>query len=176
MSFASYITISRIILIPPIIYLSSSGEEFLSFLLFVTAGVTDYFDGYIARKTNTVTSLGALLDLLADKLLVCIVLVWCALLSSSILIILPTLIIISRELIISSVRQFLVENRGDNPIKVTYIAKSKTTIQIIATSFLILCPQMNEMFNQITLILIWLATSISIYTLLIYLKEYKAYF
>ena len=91
------------------------------------------------------------------------------------LIIIPTLLIISRELIISSMRQFLVEKTGKNPIKVTYIAKSKTTIQIIAISFLILSPEMGELFNKITILLIWLAALISIYTVYNYLRSYRHY-
>ena len=91
-------------------------------------------------------------------------------------IIVPSLVILSRELIISSMRQFLVEKTGKNPVKVTYIAKSKTTIQIIAISFLILSPEMGELFNKIALLLIWLAALISVYTMINYLRSYKNYF
>ena len=176
MSLASYITLLRIMLIIPILYLTKISEEYLALMLFIVAGLTDYFDGFIARKTKTETSLGAFLDLLADKLLVCLVLVWCAFISSSIAIVIPALVIISRELIISSMRQFLVEKIGKNPIKVTYIAKSKTTIQIIAISFLILSPEMGELFNKVTTLLIWVAAFISVYTLYNYLKSYRHYF
>jgi CDP-diacylglycerol--glycerol-3-phosphate 3-phosphatidyltransferase len=176
MSFASYITLLRIVLIIPVLYFIEVSQEYLALILFVVAGLTDYFDGFIARKTKTETSLGAFFDLLADKLLVCLVLVWCAFISSSIIIIVPALVIISRELIISSMRQFLVEKIGKNPIEVTYIAKSKTTIQIIAISFLILSPEMGEFFYKVTVTLIWVAVFISVYTLYNYLKSYKHYF
>ena len=176
MSLASYVTLFRIILIIPILYFTEASEEYLAVILFIIAGLTDYIDGFIARKTNTETSLGAFFDLLADKLLVCLVLVWCAFLSASIIIIVPALVIISRELIISSMRQFLVEKIGKNPIEVTYIAKSKTTIQIIAISFLILSPEMGEIFNKVTVLLLWIAAFISVYTLYNYLKSYKHYF
>ena len=79
MTLASYITIFRILLIFPIIYLTYLGSSlfnFIALLLFVIAGLTDYLDGYVARNTNSETSLGALLDLLADKLLVCVILIW----------------------------------------------------------------------------------------------------
>jgi CDP-diacylglycerol--glycerol-3-phosphate 3-phosphatidyltransferase len=176
MSLASYITLLRIILIIPILYFIGASKEYLALILFIIAGLTDYLDGLIARKTNTETSLGAFFDLLADKLLVCLVLVWCAFISASITIIVPALVIISRELIISSMRQFLVEKIGKNPIKVTYIAKSKTTIQIIAISFLILSPEMGEFFSNITVLIIWMAASISVFTLYNYLKSYRHYF
>ena len=176
MSLASYVTLLRIILIIPILYFIGASKEYLALILFIIAGLTDYLDGLIARKTNTETSLGAFFDLLADKLLVCLVLVWCAFISASITIIVPALVIISRELIISSMRQFLVEKIGKNPIEVTYIAKSKTTIQIIAISFLILSPEMGEFFNNITVLIIWIAASISVFTLYNYLKSYRHYF
>ena len=176
MTIASYITLVRILLIVPIIYLANVSEVHLAFFLFIIAGLTDYIDGYVARKTETTTSLGALLDLLADKLLVCLVLIWCVFLSNSVMLIIPAIIIISRELIISSIRQFLVEKTGENPIKVTYVAKSKTTIQMIAISFLILSPEMGLWFNNITILLIWIAALISIYTLYNYFYSYRKYF
>ena len=176
MTIASYITLVRMLLIVPIIYLANVSEVHLAFFLFIIAGLTDYIDGYVARKTETTTSLGALLDLLADKLLVCLVLIWCVFLSNSVILIITPIIIISRELIISSIRQFLVEKTGENPIKVTYVAKSKTTIQMIAISFLILSPEMGLWFNNITILLIWIAALISIYTLYNYFYSYRKYF
>ena len=176
MTSASYITLLRILLIIPIIYLISSSKVYFALFLFILAGLTDYLDGYLTRKTGKTSSLGALLDLLADKLLVCIVLIWCVFLSKAILLIIPTIIIISRELIISSIRQFLVEKTGENVIKVTYVAKTKTTIQMIAISFLILSPEMDLWFYKTSIILIWLAALISVYTLYNYFKSYRNYF
>ena len=149
---------------------------YFALFLFILAGLTDYLDGYLARKTGKTSSLGALLDLLADKLIVCIVLIWIVFLSKEILLIINTIIIISRELIISSIRQFLVEKTGENVIKVTYVAKTKTTIQMIAISFLILSPEMDLWFYKTSIILIWLAALISVYTLYNYFKSYRNYF
>ena len=176
MTSASYITLLRILLIIPIIYLISTSKVYSALFLFILAGLTDYLDGYLARKTGKTSSLGALLDLLADKLLVCIVLIWCVFLSKAILLIIPTIIIISRELIISSIRQFLVEKTGENIIKVTYVAKTKTTIQMIAISFLILSPEMDLWFYKTSIILIWLAALVSVYTLYNYFNSYQNYF
>jgi len=176
MNLASSITLLRILLILPIIYLINIGHEVFALALFLIAGITDYLDGFIARKTGKETSMGAFLDLLADKLLVCLVLLWCASLSNSTLITISAFIIIVRELIISCMRQFLVLKIGENPIKVTYIAKSKTTIQITSISFLILSPNMGVLFNQITIFLICMAAVISLYTLYNYFINYKDYF
>ena len=176
MNLASFITLLRIFLILPIIYLTSKESSFLNWvalLLFLIAGMTDYLDGYIARKTNTESSLGALLDLLADKLLVCIVLIWLVFIANSFLLIYPVMIIISRELIVSSFRQFIVEKKGNNPINVSYIAKSKTTSQFIAISFLIISPGFGSLFNSFTIFLLWVAALMSIYSLMKYISEYK---
>ena len=128
MTLSSYLSTLRILLIVPIIILTSfqsSLFNYFSLLLFIIAGLTDYLDGYIARKTNTETPLGALLDLLADKLLVCIILIWLIFLNPSIFYIIPALIIITRELVISSLRQFLLEKKNLKDLKVSYIAKRK---------------------------------------------------
>ena len=79
MTFASYISVIRIILIIPIIILTNLQESYLNFLalfLFIFAALTDFLDGYIARKTKTESNIGALLDLLADKILVSLSLIW----------------------------------------------------------------------------------------------------
>ena len=92
MTFASFITCSRIFMIIPVIYLTSLERiefNFLALICFLLAGLTDYLDGYVARKTNTESSLGALLDLLADKLLVCLILVWLVTLNNSLIFIIP---------------------------------------------------------------------------------------
>ena len=104
MTLASYISSLRIILIIPIIFLTSfqiSTYNYLSLFLFIIAGLTDYIDGYIARKTNTETSLGALLDLLADKLLVCVLLVWFISLNDSLFYTVPALVIITELALLS---------------------------------------------------------------------------
>jgi len=178
MTLASYISLLRIFLIVPIIYLTN-GEDLalnsIALILFLLAITTDYLDGFLARKTNTVSSLGALLDLLADKLLVCIILIWLVYKLDSTFIIFPVLLIIFREFTVSTIRQFVFERIGKNPVKVTKLGKSKSTIQFIAISFLIMSSNYGSAFNFITISLLWLAAIISIYSLLNYLKAYKEY-
>ena len=172
MTFASYITISRIVLILPIIILSSfqnSLFNYLAFFLFLLAGLTDYLDGYIARKTNSVTELGALLDLLADKLLVSITLLWLLFADNSLLLFIPTLIIISRELIISSLRQFVIEKR--KKIKISLLAKSKTTVHFISIALIIISPEFGEYFYIFSISSLWLAALLSIISLNNYINS-----
>ena len=173
---ANYITILRIFLIIPILILASPESSlfnWMALMLFVIAGITDHLDGYVARRTGSTSSLGALLDLLADKLLIITSLFYLVSYESSIFLIIPSLIIIIREIVISSFRQYLAENQGHNPVKVTLLAKSKTTIQIFALSFLIISPNFGQPFWLFTIVLFWLAAYVSIHSMCGYVKTYR---
>tara|TARA_B100001105_G_C22321924_1_gene412933 strand:- start:59 stop:598 length:540 start_codon:yes stop_codon:yes gene_type:complete len=172
MTFASYITLMRIGLIIPIIIFSSfqsSLFNFISLLLFLIAGLTDYLDGFVARRTNSVTELGALLDLLADKLLVSIILMWLLFLDNSIHLIIPILLIVSRELIISSLRQFSLER--NKKIEVSVMGKSKTTIHFVAISLIIISPEFGPYFYIFSILSLWIAAIISLASLYSYFFE-----
>ena len=173
---ANYITILRMALIFPVLMLATSYSSlynWVALLLFVIAGITDHLDGYIARKTGSTSSIGALLDLVADKLLIIITLFYFISYASSILLIIPSILIIIREIVISAFRQLLSESEGNNPIKVTFIAKSKTTLQIFALSFLIISPNFGQTFFFLTILLFWLAAYVSLHSLYGYIKTYK---
>ena len=173
---ANFLTISRIFLIFPVLILTSpepSPNNWIALLLFVIAGITDHLDGYVARRTDSESSMGALLDLVADKLLIIITISYFVSYASSVLLIIPSIIIIIREIIISSFRQYLAEKEGENPLNVTFIAKSKTTLQIFALSFLIISPNFGQPFFFLTILLFWLAAYVSIYSLYGYIKIYR---
>ena len=173
---ANYLTILRILLLFPILMLASplpSLDNWIALILFVIAGVTDHLDGYLARKTNSTSDVGALLDLVADKILIIITLFYLISYASSLLLIIPSIIIISREIAVSSFRQLLAEKEGTNPIKVTFLAKSKTTLQIFAISFLIISPNFGEYFWFLTILLFWLAAYVSMHSLYGYIKTYR---
>lgn len=173
---ANYITILRIFLIFPVLIIASSEDSpdnWIALILFIVAGITDHLDGYVARKTGSSSSLGALLDLVADKLLIIITLFYFVSYASSIVLLIPSLIIIIREIVVSAFRQLLVEKAGSNPVKVSFLAKSKTTIQIFALSFLIISPNFGEPFWILTIFLFWLAAYVSLYSLYGYIKTYR---
>jgi len=179
MTFANLITFSRIFLIIPVIYFTSLEKvefNFLALICFLIAGLTDYLDGYVARKTNTESSLGALLDLLADKLLVCLTLVWLVTLNNSLIFVIPVLIIILRELSISSIRQHIVEVSGVNNLEISYVGKSKTTVQFIAISLVIITPGMGLYLSILSIIFLWLASLISFISLYKYLVTWNKFF
>tara|TARA_Y100001970_G_scaffold279623_1_gene387297 strand:+ start:11511 stop:12047 length:537 start_codon:yes stop_codon:yes gene_type:complete len=173
---ANYLTITRILLIFPVLTLTSAEpnqNNWIALVLFVIAGITDHLDGYVARKTGSTSSLGALLDLVADKILIIIMIFYLVSYSSSVLLIIPSIIIIVREIVISSFRQFLAEKAGVNPIKVTFIAKTKTTLQIFALSFLIISPNFGDLFFLLTICLFWLAAYVSLHSFYGYIKIYR---
>tara|TARA_B110000914_G_C15302158_1_gene371593 strand:- start:60 stop:602 length:543 start_codon:yes stop_codon:yes gene_type:complete len=179
MTFSNLITCSRIFLIIPVIYLTSFEQveyNFLALICFLLAAITDYLDGYVARQNNTVSPLGALLDLLADKLLVCLTLVWLVTLNNTLVFIIPVLIIILRELSISSIRQYIVEVDGVNKLEVSLLGKSKTTIQLVAISLIIISPGMHPFFTVFSIIFLWLASFISLLSLYKYLVTWNKFF
>ena len=131
-----------------------------------------YFDGWLGRKQNSVTRLGAILDLLADKLLVCLLLIWLSV-DKSLSTLIPILLIISREIAISTVRQYLSEFNASRNLKVSFSGKLKTTSQLIAIAFLIISPFSSEIIKFLALISLWIACFMSLYSFLHYLISWK---
>ncbi|MDE2739812.1 MAG: CDP-diacylglycerol--glycerol-3-phosphate 3-phosphatidyltransferase [Paracoccaceae bacterium] len=107
--------------------------DILAFVIFVSAAITDFIDGYIARKFNLVSELGKILDSIADKILV--IMAWIIIITYyefNSWIILPIGLIIFRELFISGLREYLASKSLS--LQVTFIAKLKTTLQMITIS------------------------------------------
>ncbi len=109
--------------------------DWAALILFIAAALTDYIDGYLARKWGQVTKFGAMLDPIADKAMVIIAFaVLLGLFGLSLLILLPVTLILFREVFVSGLREFLGAAAGT--LKVTKLAKWKTTVQMIAISLL----------------------------------------
>tara|TARA_Y100001970_G_scaffold292443_1_gene433749 strand:+ start:2335 stop:2883 length:549 start_codon:yes stop_codon:yes gene_type:complete len=172
---SNILTISRILVIPVIlffIYLKSPFYGWLAFILFCLAGITDYFDGYIARLRNEVSNLGTFLDPIADKLLVSSVIL---ILTSKEIITgwetIPALIILLREIAVSGLREYLAGIKVSVPV--SKIAKFKTSLQLVALAILILS---ESGINFIPIILfgkiaLWIAALLTLYTGYDYLKS-----
>ena len=92
------------------------------------------------------------------------------------IIFIPSLIIISRELIISSIRQYIVEKSEGKKIEVSFIGKSKTTFQLVAISMLFLLPLFGRDFYLLTISILWMSSFISIFSLYTYLVKWKSSF
>ena len=159
------LTYGRIAAIPVIVILilaGGSGGRTLAFLLFAAAAITDYFDGMLARKMNVVSAVGVFLDPIADKLLVTAVIV--ALASTEQIAgwdLLPAIVILCREVLISGLREFL----GGSGIKVpvTLLAKYKTSVQLIALAAVILAAK-GSTLADVGLIALWIAGVLTVIT------------
>lgn len=138
-SLANKLTVSRIIIIPVILLLLAvphAWAAWLAVVLFTAAGVTDWLDGYVARRDNEVTAIGQFLDPIADKLLVAsvlLLLVYNQQITG--MTVLPAVIILLREVAVSGLREYLAGLRVSVPV--SRLAKWKTAIQLVALGFLI---------------------------------------
>ncbi len=139
-SLANKLTVSRIAVIPIIIlllFVPHGWAAWTALLLFTLAGVTDWLDGYLARRDNQVTKIGQFLDPIADKLLVsAVILVLVSTQQISGLAVLPAIVILMREVAVSGLREFLAGIQVSVPV--SRLAKWKTTIQLIALGFLMI--------------------------------------
>ena len=131
------LTVARMWAIPLIVVALFFGEHclmsaWIAVILFALAGITDYFDGYLARHLNQLSSFGRVLDPIADKLLVGAVIVMLAFTGKldSFYCFIPAVIILCREILVSGLREFLAELQVGLPV--TKLAKWKTTFQMIA--------------------------------------------
>lgn len=134
------LTILRLLAAPTLVlalmFLPRPAADIVAVTLFVGASLTDWIDGHLARKWNQTTRLGAMLDPIADKAMVAIALMILVAMSSlSTVILVPAILILFREVFVSGLREFLGNISGT--LKVTKLAKWKTTVQMVAITFLL---------------------------------------
>ena len=145
-TFINLLTISRVLLAAIIfLLLMSSDGYFLALILFFIAGITDYFDGYLARKYNAVSVWGGILDPIDDKILIFFVLFALCVNLSSYLIGFVAASIITREIWVGALRDLNARNGQSNLTKVTFLAKIKTTVQLFTISVYLLGLTLNNM-------------------------------
>lgn len=167
------LTIARMIIVPFLVIFLLTGwggeaNRYISLTLFVVASVTDWFDGYLARKNNLVTNFGKFMDPLADKLLVCSAMICMIELNR-----LPAwfvIIIIGREFIISGFRLIAAEN--GIVIAANYWGKFKTASQMIMIILLIL--HFDGIFVTLEQLFIWLSLALTIISLITYIWQNKS--
>lgn len=163
------LTYGRIVAVPVVAGLlmwGGNAARWWALAIFILAAVSDFFDGYLARKWQLQSSLGRMLDPIADKVLVAVVLLvlygdqilrgghaWAA------------IIILAREVLVSGLREYLMELRVSVPV--TKIAKWKTTVQLVAIGFLIAGPAGDAVLPGVTttgIIGLWIAAGLTLYT------------
>lgn len=168
-SIPNLLTYGRIAAIPLIVACLYSTDHvwlWVALGLFIAAAITDYFDGYLARAWDQQSSLGKMLDPIADKLLVGAVLIMLASNGTITgLALIPAIIILSREILVSGLREYLGQMNLSVPV--SKLAKWKTTVQMIAIGVLITGPA-GEAFMSGTmfagLALLWLAALLTVWT------------
>jgi CDP-diacylglycerol--glycerol-3-phosphate 3-phosphatidyltransferase len=180
LSLPNLLTLSRILAVPILVFLlwrPAPLDYAITFVLYCVVGITDYFDGYLARAQGRISRLGQFLDPIADKIMVGAVLIM--LISSrkanpvpeiAGLNIIPALVILLREIIVSGLREFLAELKVSIPVSA--LAKWKTTFQMVALGALILggaVPQMPWV-HLVGLGCLWAAAALTLVTGYDYLR------
>lgn len=168
------LTLSRIFIIPALVgtfYLKGPLGHWLGLVVFVYAGITDFFDGYVARAQNLQSRLGQFLDPVADKLLVASAIVMMIAFDRiSGFSVLAALVILCREIMVSGLREFLAEIKVSLPV--TRLAKWKTTVQVVALSFLLVGDALPAWIpiEEIGITSLWVAAILTLYTGYDYLR------
>ena len=169
-TFINILTLSRILLAVLIFVLLMSPDGYLlAIILFFFAGITDFFDGFLARKYNAVSQIGEILDPIADKILILFVLFGLAINLSSYLIGFIGAIVITREIWVGALRDLNARNGKSDATKVTFLAKIKTSVQLLTLSIYLFGLAINNMLVIIIAdILLFISLFITLYTGLIY--------
>ncbi len=168
------LTFSRILVIPVVVgtfYMDSPLGNWLAFILFTLAGITDFFDGYLARSQGVTSKLGQFMDPIADKLMVAATILMIAAFERVTGIhILALVVILVREILVSGLREFLAGVQVSVPV--TQLAKWKTTFQMIALGALLIGEAAPPWLPAeiVGLICLWIATIVTLYTGYDYLR------
>lgn len=174
LSLPNLLTLSRILAVPILVFLlwrPTPVDYAITFVLYCIVGITDYFDGYLARAQGQISKLGQFLDPIADKIMVAAVLIM--LISSRKsnpvpeiegLHIIAGLIILLREIIVSGLREFLADLRVSVPV--SRLAKWKTTFQLVALGALILggAVPAYPWVHLVGIISLWAAAALTLIT------------
>ena len=188
------LTILRIVLVPVFaiaFVLPGDAARIIAFLVFAAASVSDWLDGFAARKLKAGSDFGRMLDPIADKVLIAVAQMMLVAEGTftqvkpngmlSLLKLVPAIVILSREILVSGLREFLAGTRVSVPV--TVLAKVKTGAQMVAIGAMILTPLANEFapgipgtsYTYVAYLLLWVAAALTVYTGVIYFKNGMAY-
>jgi CDP-diacylglycerol--glycerol-3-phosphate 3-phosphatidyltransferase len=151
--------------------LSEAQRNLFTTVLFVAAAITDWVDGWLARRWNQTSSFGAFLDPVADKLMVCTALV--ALIELGRLNPIIGLIIVGREITISALREWMASVGARTSVAVNWLGKAKTIAQMVAVPFLLFDGMiLGTLINTRSwgTVLIWIAAVLTVFSMVVYLR------
>lgn len=172
-SLPNLLTLSRLALIPVLIvvfYLPFSWSYYVSAGIFLLASITDWLDGYLARKWEQVTLFGAFLDPVADKVLVSTSLLLLVGANDIYYVTLPAIVIVGREIAISALREWMAEWGKRASVAVGRLGKIKTALQMIALVLLLAFHMQHPWYGVLGMILLYLAALMTIWSMIVYMR------
>jgi CDP-diacylglycerol---glycerol-3-phosphate 3-phosphatidyltransferase len=169
------LTSLRIVFVPVLIivfyFFPLEWRYLASAVVFAIAGITDWLDGYLARKLGQLTPFGAFLDPVADKLLVAVALVLLVELHASPILAIPAIVIVGREIVVSALREWMAEYSNMRSVAVSNLGKIKTTFQMIAIVFLLAGgPDLESLVVLLGYVLLYAAAILTLWSMFQYLK------
>ncbi len=173
MNLPNVLTIARIGLIPvfALIYAFTDDHYWVAAMFFAAAAFTDWLDGYLARRLGQTTPFGAFLDPVADKLIVVTALALLIGNYASLWLTIPGVIIVGREIVISALREWMAEMNRRGLVAVSWTARVKTAVQMVAIVILLANPPvMNLPWAIVGLVLLYAAALVTIWSMVIYLR------
>ena len=168
------LTLLRIALIPVfvvIFYLPTPWARPVCALVFTLAGLTDWLDGWLARRWGQTSPLGAFLDPVADKLMVAVALVLLVQADPTMWLALPAAVIIGREITVSALREWMAEIGARATVAVSMAGKLKTTAQMVAIVLLVLGgPVLGHPVRGMGYVLMYIAAALTLWSMFLYLR------
>ena len=172
-SLPNLLTLARIVLIPifvGVFYLPFPWAHAAAAIIFAAASITDWLDGYLARRLEQISPFGAFLDPVADKLLVATSLLLLVGAKDINYITIPAIIIVGREIVISALREWMAEIGGRASVAVSYISKIKTAVQMLALMLLVAFDPGSSLWGILGFILLYVAAILTIWSMVIYIS------
>lgn len=172
MNIPNILTVLRVLLIPIIIllfYLPFKWSYLATSAVFAIAAITDWLDGYLARKLQQSTPFGAFLDPVADKLMVAVALVLLVAEHANIWLTLPAAIIIGREIVVSALREWMAELGARAHVAVSNLGKWKTAAQMVALVILLANPPLATIWVTLGYSLLIVAAALTLWSMVNYL-------
>lgn len=172
-SLPNLLTFGRILLIPifvAVFYLPFKWAKIASAVIFAIASITDWLDGYFARKMDKTSVFGAFLDPVADKLLVATSLLLLVSSNDINYITVPAIIIVGREIVVSALREWMAEIGDRASIAVSYIGKIKTIVQMVSLILLLANRPIDNYWGMAGFIMLYLAAVLTLWSMIIYIK------
>ena len=172
MNLPNFLTLGRIAFVPvfALVYVITEHYHWLAALLFAAAAITDWLDGYLARRLEQTTPFGTFLDPVADKLIVVTALVLLVGAHASLWLTIPGVIIIGREIVISALREWMAEINRRGLVAVTWLTRAKTSMQMVAIVILLANPAMDRPWMIVGMILLYAAALATIWSMVVYLR------